>query len=121
MKIIIAGGREITNVSVLQAALDSCPFLDDITEVVTGAARGIDTLADQWAEVNGIDRTIFPANWNKYNKAAGQIRNKRMLDYILLSYPSCGLIAVPGNGPGTRGMIDLVQKAGIGNIHIYEP
>jgi|SRR5579884_2260511 len=123
MKIIIAGGREIHDPSILDAALESCPFaqfIDSTTEIITGGARGVDAMADKWAEENGIDRVIFPANWTQHWKAAGMIRNKKMLDYALLSYPDCGLIAIPGKGPGTRGMIKLCREAGMENIHIYE-
>lgn len=124
MKVIIAGGREITDLNVLDKALLSCSFfyrfLEEDTEIVTGGALGVDTMGDNWAKEQGIDRVVFPANWKKHGKSAGYQRNKKMLDYIMLSYPDCGLIAIPGEGKGTPGMIKLCREAGIGNIHIYE-
>lgn len=47
--------------------------------VITGGAHGADQQADQSAEELGIDRIIFPANWKGRRKAAGPIRNSKML------------------------------------------
>jgi hypothetical protein len=51
--------------------------------------------------------SIFPADWKKYKRAAGHIRNKEMLDFGFDL-----LIAFPG-GPGTTNMITITRGAGI--------
>jgi hypothetical protein len=51
---------------------------DDV--VIHGAARGADTIAGWLAEQRGLQVMEFPAQWQKYGKSAGPIRNKQMLD-----------------------------------------
>ena len=48
--------------------------------VIQGEARGADSLARDVAQNLGIEVLPFPANWEKYGRAAGPIRNKQMLD-----------------------------------------
>ena len=90
MKLIIAGGRNLQGSQVkdiLQSYSDCChgdnyvfdPL--DIVEVVCGEARGIDTQGKCWAKENNISVKKFPANWDKYKKAAGPIRNRQMAKY----------------------------------------
>lgn len=49
-------------------------------KVIHGDAKGIDTLANEVALKFGIETTIFEANWRKYKKSAGPIRNAEMID-----------------------------------------
>lgn len=84
MKVIIAGSRTITGADVGErqgvfCRLHSTKF--DVTEVVCGEARGIDTLGKAWAIANGIPVASFPADWKTHRKAAGPIRNKEMAAY----------------------------------------
>lgn len=114
MRTIIAGGREYADIQIVLDALCACPWSDQIEEIITGGAKGIDTLADQVAKENQIDRIIAPANWGKYGKSAGYKRNFRM------SFLADSLIAIPGAGPGTRQMIKIAQEQGL-KVFIYEP
>lgn len=93
LKTIIAGGR---NTSLTQDDID---FLDqlNITEVVSGCARGIDTEGEVWAEVNQIPIKRFPADWDRYGKGAGFKRNAEMAKYAEQ------LVVFPG-GNGTNHM-----------------
>lgn len=77
----------------------------DIIEVIHGAAKGVDSLVGNWCEDKNIACTEFPAEWNKYRKAAGYIRNKQMLDEGKPDW----VIAFPG-GKGTQMMINLAKK-----------
>ena len=47
MKVIIAGSRDITDYSLVCRAISESKF--DITEVISGTARGVDTLGEKWA------------------------------------------------------------------------
>lgn len=51
-----------------------------ITKLIEGGASGVDYVAKQWAIVNKIPIKEFPAEWDKYNKSAGSIRNQQMID-----------------------------------------
>ena len=50
--------------------------------VVSGGAKGADTLAERYATEHGLEFIKFPAKWDKYGKKAGFIRNEEMHDYI---------------------------------------
>lgn len=106
MRTIIAGGRNLTDYALVERAVEQSGYL--ITEVVSGAARGIDSLAEQWAADHGIDVTRFPADWTKQGRKAGPIRNAQMAQY------ADGLIAIwDGSSPGTANMIRHAVRCGL--------
>lgn len=85
--------------------------------LVSGHARGVDTLAEKYAEERGIPIQVFPAEWKKYGKAAGPIRNRAMLEYA-----KEGTVVVAafwdGQSRGTGNMIKQAKAAGA-ECHIY--
>jgi len=81
MKLIIAGSRTIIGEKVIAAAIAASKCRDQITEVVSGNARGVDKWGEVWARNNKIPLKIFKADWNRLGSAAGPIRNKQMGDY----------------------------------------
>lgn len=104
MKVIIAGSRDVNSPGAVGRAILSAPF--HITEIVSGNARGVDTLAENYAGRKGIPTKLFPADWDKYGKPAGAIRNAQMAEY------ADALIAVwDGKSKGTRMMIEMMNKA----------
>lgn len=102
MKTIIAGGRgyELTKADFL--ALDALT----ITEVVSGCARGADRGGERYAAMRKILVKKFPANWAKFGRRAGHIRNQDMADYA----EQCVLF--PG-GAGTNSMFEKATAAGL--------
>ena len=111
VKTIIAGSRAITDPAVVDDAISASSF--DITEVVSGTAPGVDSLAEQWAAQNGIPVARFPADWNRYGRRAGPIRNSDMAAY------GEALIAVwDGRSKGTRDMIRLARRRGL-KVFVY--
>ncbi len=76
--------------------------------IITGGARGADTLGDELADELGIARVIFPANWSGEGRAAGFNRNQRMLDLIRPDL----VIACEG-GRGTADMVRRAERAGV--------
>jgi len=108
VKTIIAGSRGIDEYQLVIEAIQESGWYDDITEVVSGAASGPDTLGARWANNSKIPVKWFPAQWKLYGKRAGFIRNKEMADY------SEALIAVhDGRSRGTQNMIDLATQLGL--------
>jgi hypothetical protein len=107
MKVIIAGGRDLTDMSVceeaMQRAIDSgiTP-----TEIVSGGARGADALGEQWAHSHGITVRVFPADWKTHGRFAGPLRNREMALY------ADALVALPG-GKGTMNMIYQAIEHGL--------
>src|SRR3990167_4440494 len=78
MKILVCGSREWTNEAMIRQALTR--FSPKTTTVIHGAARGADRIAGKVANELGFIVRAFPANWEKFGKAAGMIRNQQMLD-----------------------------------------
>lgn len=79
MKCIIAGSRKFHYMYKLEEVILKSGF--DITEVVCGLSRGVDELGWIWATANNIPIKEFPAEWGKYGRAAGPIRNEQMAEY----------------------------------------
>lgn len=111
MKTIIAGSRGITDYAVLLQAIKCCPF--PITSVVSGCARGIDTLGEQYAQENSLKLYKFPADWSTYGRRAGYLRNAQMADNAE------ALLAIwDGESRGTKHMIDIAREKGL-EVYVY--
>lgn len=76
MKTIIAGSRHIDDYALLKRVMQNVPW--QITEVISGGYKGVDTLAIRWAEENRIPYIVIKANWERFGPAAGPIRNGEM-------------------------------------------
>jgi hypothetical protein len=118
-KLIVAGSRTITDYSVVrQAIIDSGLWKDfgKELEIVSGCAKGVDTLGEQFAEKNGLVIHKFPADWNTHGKKAGWLRNCEMGNF------AAGLVAVwDGKSRGTKHMIEYMQSLGsFVYVHIVE-
>lgn len=111
MKILVCGGRDYGNYHRVRDVL--YPFLDRVTVIIEGGARGADACARMFASDYGIENVIFPADWDKYGKGAGHIRNQQMLDE---GKPDL-VVAFPG-GRGTANMIERAEKVGVEVIKI---
>lgn len=106
MRIIIAGGRNINNETQVWRGIYLSGFF--ISEVVSGMAKGVDTIALEVAKKLEKPVKKFPANWDKYKKRAGYLRNVEMAKY------ADGLIAIwDGKSKGTKMMIDIAKKEGL--------
>ena len=109
MRIIVAGGRDFNSYEMLEKELKSIidTNKDENIEIVSGCARGADTLGIKFAKENNIPIKFFPALWDQYDKSAGMIRNKQMAEYgdFLLAFWD-------GKSHGTRFVIEQAQKQG---------
>lgn len=111
MKTIIAGGRDITDFNLVLEAYGNAPF--EITEIVSGGARGVDKMGEQLAKLNYIPIKVFLADWDTYGRRAGPIRNAQMADYAE------ALIAIwDGESRGTGNMIQQATKKGL-EVYVY--
>ena len=99
MKLLIAGSRDITDFDL------SKHIPDGVDLIITGGARGIDTLAEKYADEHNIEKLIFRPEYNKYGKAAPLKRNEEMVnmaDEILVVWN--------GASRGSRHTIKYAQK-----------
>ena len=97
---------------VLQRLKETYGELNNL-EIVQGGANGVDALALQYAQENHIPYKTFNADWNKYNRAAGPIRNEQMAKYGEV------LIAFKNQEHPTRGTENMIQTATKYNLKIF--
>jgi hypothetical protein len=112
MRLLVCGDRDYQHRAFLEGYLDAFSTMNEIDVVIEGEARGADTFARNWAVKNGIHCMAFPADWEKYGKAAGPIRNTQMLhdgrpDMVIAFHDDFE------NSRGTKNMIEQAQKAGL--------
>ena len=111
MKIIVAGSRDFKdrervyrNLDVVERSLEGGKTI----EIVSGLARGPDTFGKDWAISKGYKVHEFPANWDKYGKKAGYLRNVEMSKVA-----DCLIAFWNGSSPGTKHMIDIAHEHGL--------
>jgi hypothetical protein len=110
--VIVTGSRNWADVdSVYQALDNACPDL-----VVNGGAAGADMIARQWAKDAGVKVRTFQANWLKFGRRAGPLRNGLMLR----AYPQATVLAFPLDGPGTADCMRQARELGMRLIVVQE-
>lgn len=111
MKVIIAGGRNITSYAAVLNAIAASGWRDEITEVVCGMASGVDLLGKRWAINSGIPVRLVPADWKIYGKAAGPMRNEMMAHYA-----NALILIWDGKSKGSANMLMWARRHGL-RIH----
>lgn len=104
MRIMVTGGREFNNYAIAKSALEK--YLSQTDTLVHGGCRGCDLLCAKVASEIGAKVEEHKADWNKYGRAAGPIRNREMLESGIDL-----VIAFPG-GKGTNNAIKTAQAFG---------
>ena len=113
MRILVCGGRDYANISAVRHALGSLHAKRGITLIIEGGAMGADRIAREWAIASGIQHQTFSADWKAHGKAAGPLRNDRM---IAEGMP-VGVVAFPGG----RGTADMANKARAAGVKVWQP
>ena len=111
-RLIVNGSRTFDDYALLEKKLDAIiSDLEDV-EIVSGHARGADSLGERYAKEHGIPCKVMPAEWKKYGKAAGIIRNQQMIDYAKEEIPLL-VTFWDGKSHGTKHTIEKAMKDGI--------
>ena len=110
-RVLVCGGRDYNGdqpwnhvMAVLGDLHDETP----IAAIIQGGASGADCLARCWADMYGVKCVTVPADWETHGKAAGPIRNRRML----MDFKPDLVVAFPG-GRGTADMVRQAREAGV--------
>lgn len=130
MKILVTGSRDWRYPAIIYIALTTAireyyypnkPKKEDIL-IIHGAAKGADTIAASWADEKGVPHTkdkykVTSVDWNRQGKAAGILRNHRMLD----ENPDTDVVIAfwKNKSPGTNDMINYARGKGY-KVIIYE-
>jgi hypothetical protein len=128
-KIGVVGSRSFTNKQFLTDTLDSHLDIFGPFILVSGGASGADSMAEQWADDHGLQKEIYPADWEdlsqpdaviktradgkKYDALAGHRRNSVIVkesDFLLAFWDR--------KSPGTRSSVEKAKKAGK-SVYIY--
>jgi hypothetical protein len=107
-RVLVCGGRDYGDRATLYATLDRLHAEHHFAVLIAGGARGADTLAEQWAKDRSIPTEIYMADWKGQGRAAGPIRNQRML-----TEGKPDLVVAFSGGKGTAGMMALARGAGV--------
>ena len=130
MNVIVCGGRNCTDRNLVYSWLGKL-FMPSYGHAETetaqpwwlprpdlylklGGARGVDSIAEDWAVVHWVQHKIYPADWAAHGHAAGPIRNQQMLDE---GAPVDMVVAFPG-GKGTADMVRRASAAKIATLEI---
>jgi len=106
MRLIVAGGRDFKDISMIEHALDHLTGNYPIHMIITGGCTGVDTIAHKWAIKNGIQTCEMPANWGWHGKKAGPLRNRLMAEI------GTHLMVFNG-GRGTASMVYYAELDGL--------
>ena len=107
MKLIVSGSRTFWDYPRVCEVLNE--HRRQITEVLTGGARGADRLGYRWAVAHGFGKKhrLFKADWDQYGKSAGYRRN-----YVMARAGDVLVAFWDGQSPGTKHMIQCMEELG---------
>lgn len=121
----IVGSRNISDKDLIYTILDKVKAKlvsqDKSLQIISGGAKGVDSIAEDWAKLNDVDALIFIPQWIKYGKRAGFIRNEDIVkrsNYVIAFWD--------GKSKGTQHSIELCKRFNIKykiiilNINNYE-
>ena len=112
-RVIVAGSRSFYNYRLMEFELDKLfnenkEFAGREIKIISGMALGADALAIDYADKHKLTKILFPANWKRYPRIAGFLRNEDMLSV------ATHLVAFwDGKSSGTRHMIEIAKGKGI--------
>jgi predicted Fe-Mo cluster-binding NifX family protein len=115
MKVLCCGSRVWTNLPKIIQAFEDLLKEGPIERILQGGAMGADYFCSLEAARRNIRVFEYPAEWEKYGRGAGYIRNEEMLK----ENPDVVLAFQVGNSKGTQHTIDLAKKKGI-RVIVYK-
>ena len=113
MRVLICGSRDFKDGRRIEGIIKLLP---SGSVVIHGAARGADSIAGKIAKEYGFQVISFPADWERYGRAAGPIRNRQMIDE---GRPDL-VVAFYSNKNKSRGTKNMVDQAKKVNIPVIE-
>ena len=107
-RVVVAGCRDYTNYEEAKEYIDSC--LSNICKentviIVSGGAKGADSLGERYARENGLEIERYPADWEAFGRSAGPRRNRQMAEIC-----DCVICFWDGKSKGTKSMIDCAKQ-----------
>jgi hypothetical protein len=113
VRVLVCGGRDYRDASEVGRVLLDLHERVPITCLIEGGAPGVDAHAERWAMAHGIHVKEYRADWHHLGRAAGPLRNQRMIDE---GKPEL-VVAFPGG----RGTADMVRRARTAGVEVLLP
>lgn len=108
MKLAVVGSRDFQDYAWLEHCLLRVFRVEELEAVISGGARGADGLAARFAATHVIPLVVIAADWKRYGRKAGPIRNTEIVaraDAVAAFWD--------GKSPGTRDTITKARNAGL--------
>lgn len=112
LRVIVCGGRDYADSDAVWRVLGEIDDTEGVAAVAHGGATGADSEAGEWAARNRKSVVVFRARWKQEGKAAGPLRNQRMLD----QFKPDAVVAFPGG----RGTADMVRRAVENGVRVID-
>ena len=114
--LLISGSRGLNDYKLFSEKLDY--LLSNVQQwdihLIVGDDRGVDVMAQRYAEENGLEIHKFYALWDEHGKSAGFVRNKSMFKFLLDNFQHLGVFAMwDGQSKGTAHAIRLANFYGM--------
>lgn len=88
---------------------------EEATVILSGGAKGVDTLAEEYADRHGLKKEILLPDYDLFGKSAPLVRDRQIVDKADL------VVAIwDGNSPGTRYTIEYAKRQGV-KVKLYIP
>lgn len=108
--VLIAGSRTFTNYLLFMDELSSHIDTKAKLCIVSGGAKGTDSLAERYAKEHKIPIKIFPADWNNFGKSAGYKRNRQMHEFLAQHSKRKCICFWDGQSKGTAHNFELAKE-----------
>ena len=105
--VAVAGGKDIADPAAVTVRLDKARAKYSDMVLVHGGGPGVEKIAAEWADRNGVDQVVCKPDWNAHGRAAPFRRNDELLNLL-----PRGVIAFPGSGI-TENLVDKARQLGI--------
>jgi hypothetical protein len=115
MNIAIVGSREFSDYSFLKEKMESICDSTTVTRIISGGAKGADSLAAAWANEKGLALLELRPDWQKHGKSAGFRRNSQIIEKADMC-----VAFWDGVSRGTAHSISLAKAKGI-RVLVYCP
>lgn len=104
-RIVIGGYRNFDNYEIFKNFVDLCIGDKSEITILSGHCKGVDLMGERYAKEKGFALEIYPADWKKYGRAAGPIRNRQMVENA-----DSVIAFVSETASGTKKLIENAKK-----------
>jgi len=104
-RLAVVGSRDFDDFELFVKIMDRLRLVKVIDVIISGGAKGVDSMARHYSEVNGIDFEEYLSDWDKHGRSAGFIRNQTIWDNS-----TSGIAIWDGISKGTAHSFEISKK-----------